>query len=154
MPTEEEIMELLETPDYLAGYMDSVRKAKTFAEFKQLSPDVELTEAGFIDLKKKDAPAAYKASLTAASNALSSDPVGVLAAASSPTGGALGQISDLELEQLRAASPTGGALGQIGASSVNPGATRGLPPEVSGINPEEENKRRMMEQLLRNQYGM
>jgi hypothetical protein len=107
--------------------------------------------------------------------------------AASPTGGALGQISDLELEQFRAASPTGGALGQIGASpnipgatrglpletigaSPNipgatigprsppletigaspdiPGATRGLPPSVSGMNPVEENRRRMMQQLI------
>jgi hypothetical protein len=40
--------------------------------------------------------------------------------AASPTGGALGQVSDSELEQLRAASPTGGALGQIGASPDTP----------------------------------
>jgi hypothetical protein len=41
----------------------------------------------------------------------------------------------------------------IGASPDIPGATRGLPLGVSGINAEEENKRRMMEQLLRNQLG-
>ena len=46
-----------------SGYMDSVRKAKTFAEFKKLSPDAEITKAGFLDLKKKDGPAAYKASI-------------------------------------------------------------------------------------------
>ena len=41
--------------------------------------------------------------------------------------------------------------GAIGASPVNPGATRGLPPGISGINPAEENKRRMLQQLLQNQ---
>jgi hypothetical protein len=44
------------------------------------------------------------------------------------------------MEPMPGMSPQAG--GQIGAS-----------PEVSGINAEEENKRRMMEQLLRNQYG-
>ena len=86
--------------------------------------------------------------------------------AASPTGGALGQISDLELGQFRAASPTGGEIGQtgaspnipgvprsppletIGASPYIPGATRGLPPSVSGMNPVEENRRRMMQQLI------
>ena len=29
----------------------------------------------------------------------------------------------------------------IGASPVNPGATRGLPPEGSGVDPEEQNRR-------------
>jgi hypothetical protein len=70
--------------------------------------------------------------------------------AASPTGGALGQISDLERGQFGAASPAG-QLGQIGASPANSGATRGLPPGISGINPEEENKRRMLQQLLQNQ---
>ena len=40
---------------------------------------------------------------------------------------------------------------QIGASPDIPGATRGLPPEISGINPVEENeknRRRMLEQLM------
>ena len=64
--------------------------------------------------------------------------------ASSPTSGPLGQISDLELEQLRAASPTGGEPSQIGASPDNLGATRGLLPEDSGIDTARENKRRMM----------
>jgi hypothetical protein len=71
--------------------------------------------------------------------------------AASPTGGALGQISDSELEQFRAASPTGGEIGQIGASPNIRGATIGLPPEISGINPVEENeknRRRMMQQLM------
>ena len=126
------------------------------------------------------------------SDTLSSDPVGVLADASSPTGGALGQISDLESEQLRAASPTGGALGQvsnselgqlraasptggelgqIGASPVNPGATRGMPPAQigaspdipgttrgmlpggSGIDADEANQRSMMVQELLRRRG-
>jgi hypothetical protein len=37
---------------------------------------------------------------------------------------------------------------QIGASPDIPGATRGLPTEISGINPVEENRRRMLEQLM------
>lgn len=73
------------------------------------------------------------------SDTLSSDPVGVLADASSPTGGALGQISDLESEQLRASSPTGGALSQIGASPDIPGASR--------------TKFMMMQELLRQRRG-
>jgi hypothetical protein len=83
--------------------------------------------------------------------------------AASPTGGALGQISDLELGQFRAAAPTGGALGQIpdatpglppepiGASPDIFGATRGLLPGASGINPGKENRRRMLQQLMQNQ---
>jgi hypothetical protein len=37
----------------MAGYMDQVEKAKTFAEFKKLSPNTKITAAGFRDLKKR-----------------------------------------------------------------------------------------------------
>jgi len=37
----------------MAGYMDQVEKAKTFAEFKKLSPNTKITAAGFSDLKKR-----------------------------------------------------------------------------------------------------
>jgi hypothetical protein len=94
--------------------------------------------------------------------------------AASPTGGALGQISDSELGQFRAASPTGGALGQISDSELGQFRAAsptggeigqiGLSPDMSGINPQaqmmaqqqqqpiprqvEENRRRMMQQLM------
>jgi hypothetical protein len=42
---------------------------------------------------------------------------------------------------------------QIGASPVNPGATRGLPPGISGIDPEEENQRRR-EEMMRRLMGL
>ena len=121
MVTEEEIAELMKTPEGMQIFRSMM--------------DQDESEA-----------------MTAASDALSSDPVGVLA----DTGDKLRQIG---------ASPNipgatrGLSPAQIGASPVNHGATRGLPPEVSGINPEEENQRRRKEMELRlmglrNQYGM
>jgi len=72
------------------------------------------------------------------------------------------------IEQMLGDDGTGGALSQIGASPDIPGATRGLPPAqigaspdipgatrglpsgISGINnPEDENRLRMMQQLMR-----
>ena len=39
----------------------------------------------------------------------------------------------------------------LGASPNIPGATRGLLPGASGINPGKENRRRMLQQLMQNQ---
>tara|TARA_R100001086_G_scaffold203268_1_gene119340 strand:+ start:691 stop:936 length:246 start_codon:yes stop_codon:yes gene_type:complete len=48
----------------MPGFMDAVRSSNTFAEFKRQAPGVKITEAGFIKLKKQDAPAAYRAGRT------------------------------------------------------------------------------------------
>ena len=37
----------------MAGYMDLIEKAKTFSDFKKMSPDTDITALGFKDLKKR-----------------------------------------------------------------------------------------------------
>ena len=37
----------------MAGYLADVRKAKNYAEFKKMHPDVDITREGFLDLKKR-----------------------------------------------------------------------------------------------------
>jgi len=36
----------------MAGYLADVRKAKNYAEFKKMHPDVGITREGFLDLKR------------------------------------------------------------------------------------------------------
>ena len=38
----------------MAGYLADVRKAKNYAEFKKMHPDVGITREGFLDLKRGD----------------------------------------------------------------------------------------------------
>jgi hypothetical protein len=38
----------------MAGYLADVRKAKNYAEFKKMHPDVDITREGFLDLKRGD----------------------------------------------------------------------------------------------------
>jgi len=35
------------------GYLASVRKAKNYAEFKKMHPNVDITREGFLDLKRR-----------------------------------------------------------------------------------------------------
>lgn len=37
----------------MAGYLADVRKAKNYAEFKKMHPDVDITREGFLDLKRR-----------------------------------------------------------------------------------------------------
>jgi|TARA_R110002051_G_scaffold156611_1_gene228358 hypothetical protein len=37
----------------MAGYLAGVRKAKNYAEFKKMHPDVDITRKGFLDLKQR-----------------------------------------------------------------------------------------------------
>ena len=36
----------------MAEYLADVRKAKNYAEFKKMHPDVDITREGFLDLKR------------------------------------------------------------------------------------------------------
>jgi hypothetical protein len=71
-----------------------------------------------------------------------------------------GEVQRRELDAAREVygmeTDGGGAVGleypdeiPLGASPAIPGATRGLPPEIGGLNTDEENKRRMMMEALR-----
>ena len=44
----------------MAGYMDLIEKAKTFSDFKKMSPDTDITALGFKDLKKRGRKAVEK----------------------------------------------------------------------------------------------
>ena len=65
----------------------------------------------------------------------------------------MGQEGQIGASPVNPGATRGMPPAQIGASPDIPGATRGFPPEISGINADEANQRRMMMQELLRRRG-